>query len=237
MTGSRRGRRRRFRGRARIRSGSRSASGPITKRCTTSVEIVDTTPPALDVPAPVVIRTSELGGACAARVRLVASARDICDGAPTISHVTIPDAGSGGAEADHEFGFGTTRVVFTAADGSGNLTTGETSVTIIDDTPPRFVRLTANPTVLWPPNHRMVSVAADLEVTDSCDASPSVELVSITSSEPANTRGDGNTGLDILDEQAGNDDRAFSLRAERDGRGPGRTQPGRAAYGGGCQGA
>jgi endo-1,4-beta-xylanase len=50
-----------------------------------------------------------------------------------------------------------------------------------------------------------------------------VRLVSITSNEPDNGLGDGDTGGDIQGAAFGTDDREFFLRAERGGVGAGRT--------------
>ena len=74
--------------------------------------------------------------------------------------------------------------------------------------------------MLWPPNHRMVEVNAQVsEVADLCGAS-SLTLASLESDEPddAQGAGDGNTVNDIQL----SDDLHFALRAERDGRGDGR---------------
>ena len=54
-------------------------------------------------------------------------------------------------------------------------------------------------------------------------AQPTVKLVSITSNEPANSTGDGNTSPDIAGATFGTDDRSFQLRAERKGNGHGRV--------------
>jgi len=56
-----------------------------------------------------------------------------------------------------------------------------------------------------------------------CNANPTVVLSSLTSSEPDNGLGDGDTSGDIQGADLGTDDRAFQLRAERSGRGSGRV--------------
>ena len=50
-----------------------------------------------------------------------------------------------------------------------------------------------------------------------------MRLVSITSNEPDNGKGDGNTVNDIQGAAFGTDDREFKLRSERSGRGSGRV--------------
>ncbi len=197
-------------------------SGPFTATCSTSVEVVDTTPPTLRLPPPVVLRTSEfVRQACRLPATLVAEAVDLCSPDVTITHVTEPFIGSGGAVAAHDFPPGTTRLAFTAVDPSGNAVTAETTVTVIDDTPPWFVTLAAEPPVLWPPNHRLVDVAVTALAEDNCDAPVDVRLVEVVSSEPDNDHGDGNTEWDA--QAVPGADFAFRLRAERDGRGPGRS--------------
>ncbi|HEV2853781.1 MAG TPA: choice-of-anchor X domain-containing protein [Thermoanaerobaculia bacterium] len=92
----------------------------------------------------------------------------------------------------------------------------------IDHTPP-VLSVTLSPTVLWPPNHQLQEVVAKISVTDDKDPHPAVRLVSITSSEPDNGLGDGDTPNDIQQADFGTDDRQFLLRAERSGTELGRT--------------
>jgi hypothetical protein len=95
------------------------------------------------------------------------------------------------------------------------------TVTVIDITPPE-ITVELNRDVLWPPNHKMVDILADVTVTDNCCASPTFKLVSITSNEPDNGKGDGNTIGDIQGADPGTPDVAFQLRSERSGGGDGR---------------
>jgi endo-1,4-beta-xylanase len=91
-----------------------------------------------------------------------------------------------------------------------------------DVDPPR-VSLTLTPAVLWPPNHKLVQVNADLQVTDDTDPSPSIHLISIVSNEADDGLGDGDTADDIQGAIFGVDVRTFQLRAERSGTGDGRV--------------
>ena len=52
-------------------------------------------------------------------------------------------------------------------------------ILVVDQAPPQF-ELTVSPSMLWPPDNKMVQVAPSWTVSDDCDASPSVSLVSIT---------------------------------------------------------
>lgn len=78
--------------------------------------------------------------------------------------------------------------------------------------PPVITGASANPATLWPPNHKMVSVTVNYKVTDNCG--PVVTKLSVTSNEPVNGTGDGNTTTDWMIFN----DHSISLRAERSGR-------------------
>jgi hypothetical protein len=63
-----------------------------------------------------------------------------------------------------------------------------------------------------------VDVTATVVVSDNFDPNPTVTLVSVTSNEPDNGLGDGDTANDMVIV----DDFHFKLRAERSGKGEGR---------------
>ena len=108
-------------------------------------------------------------------------------------------------------------VTLTVSDGQ--LTASDTvSITVQDTTPPE-ISATGTPGSLWPPNHKYVEAKTEVTASDIADPSPKVTLVSVTSNEPDNAAGDGNTIDDII--ILGNF--VFNLRAERSGTGGGRT--------------
>jgi hypothetical protein len=148
-----------------------------------------------------------------------ATAADVCGG------VTITNThNAGGADASGSYPLGTTNVTFTATDGSGHSASCQISVTVVDTIAPTLT-VTSTPSILWPPNHRMVDVNYNVVAIDACDPNPTVKLVSVTSSEPddAPGGGDGQTTGDIQGAGTGTDDRQVQLRAERDGNTTGRT--------------
>lgn len=176
---------------------------------TTAVDVVDTKPPVVTAPAAV---TAECTGPSGTAVVLgTASASDVCDDAPILSN-----------NAPSLFNLGSTTVTWTAIDESNNKGTATQTVKIVDTTPPKLT-LTVAPTSLWPPNHKLAQITASITVSDICDPNPTVRVVSITSNEPDNGLGDGDTTDDIQEATFGTDDRSFLLRSERSGGGNGRV--------------
>jgi len=94
-------------------------------------------------------------------------------------------------------------------DGTEDSEPNEVVVTVVDTTPPEF-SLSVSPTVLWPPNHKMVEITPSWTVSDKCDEMPDVLLVSISINE-IGTGGNVRTDDDI---QIG-DDGSIYLRSER----------------------
>jgi hypothetical protein len=175
---------------------------------TATISVVDTTPPTVTAPRDL---TAECAGSAGTPVDMgQATATDICDASPDISD-----------DAPQLFKLGTTTVTWSATDDSKNVGRATQKVNIVDTTPPDLT-VQLSPTVLWPPNHKLVQITATITVTDKCDPNPTVRLVSIKSNEPDNGLGDGDQPNDI---QAifGVDDRTFLLRSERSGGGSGRV--------------
>jgi hypothetical protein len=118
-------------------------------------------------------------------------------------------------------------VVAVGYDGNGQMDTSgwsikqpgciSASALIIDTTPP-VLNVSVTPNMLWPPNHQMVTITPVISVKDNIDPSPKVKLLSVTSNEPDNGLGDGDTANDIVM----NSDGTISLRAERSAKGSGR---------------
>jgi len=116
---------------------------------------------------------------------------------------------------------GTMTLLYRVVDVSGNAAAASRLVEVRDTTPPT-ISVSMNPTILWPPNHKMVAVQVSVAHSDACDALPGFTLVGATSSEPANGSGDGKTSPDIA-AAVGTAATQVHLRAERRGGGPGRV--------------
>jgi len=97
------------------------------------------------------------------------------------------------------------------------------SVGVLDTVAPSLA-LVATPTVLWPPDHRLVPVGVTWTVADRCDPAPSISLAFAASSEPDDGpgTGDGVTTGDVQGFQPGEADAGGLLRAERAAGGAGR---------------
>src|SRR2546425_378898 len=86
-----------------------------------------------------------------------------------------------------------------------------------DIEPPVIHNLVANPSVLWPPNHRRVPIVVNVDATDNSGVAVS-RIVAVHCNEPADGLGDGSDAPDW--EITG--DLTLNLRAERSGLGGGR---------------
>jgi hypothetical protein len=182
-------------------------SDNLSNMCQATIRVVDVEPPVLsNVPAPIQVEQTALAGTPV--VVPLPTATDNCGGALPVT-----------SDAPAVFPLGTTTVTFSVTDGSNNTTTASTTVTVVDTTPPTVQNVAATPASLWPPPHKMVPVTLTVDVTDICDASPSCQVIAVTSNEPINGPGDGNTTPDwrIVDNLL------VELRAERSGAGSGRV--------------
>ena len=135
-----------------------------------------------------------------------ATATDNKDGAVPV--VFSPPSGS-------TFPLGENLVVATAEDFAGNIAVASFGVNVVDTTPPTITAASASPATLWPPNHQMVPVTISVAASDIADPAPRAKIISVSSNQPANGTGDGNTPGDF--EITG--DLTVNLRAERSGSG------------------
>lgn len=179
------------------------------------VSVVDTTPPDISCPIDVTAECTGNLGVDADDPQLAAffagaSATDTCDATPAITN-----------DAPAFFPLGATIVTFTATDASGNSSSCQATVTVVDTTPPE-ITMSLDTASLWPANHKLATVNATVAVVDECDPGAYFLLTSITSNEPDNGLGDGDQANDIQGADFGTPDLQFQLRMERSGLGSGR---------------
>jgi rhamnogalacturonan endolyase len=168
--------------------------------------ITSIVPPTLNAPADLVIEATGPDGAIA---NYAATAFDLIGTPLPVTYSIQPG---------NLFPIGTTQVSVSTTDVYGTTVTKTFNVTVQDTTAPTFNSLTASPNVISSRNHKMVAVAITADVTDVVDPSPVTRIISVTSNEPENGTGDGDTAPDW--EITGN--LTLNLRAERSGTGNGR---------------
>lgn len=172
---------------------------------TFNVVVADTTPPVIAAQANL---TAEASSAAGAIVTFAPTATD------RVSATTVTTSAASGSV----FPIGTATVTITAKDLVGNTAVKTFTVTVKDSTAPVLGNVTPSTATLWPPNHQMVAISINALATDAVGVA-SLKIVSVTSSEPDNGLGDGDTANDIQITGP----LTVSLRAERSGKGNGRT--------------
>jgi len=115
----------------------------------------------------------------------------------------------------HEFYDGTVRLRVT--DSEGLVEIGCATVEVIDTTPPD-ITISVDQDTLWPPNHKMVPVTVEVSSSGLYGAEAICYITSVSSNEPEDGLGDGDTTLDW----EVTEDLTVNLRAERSGSGDGR---------------
>src|SRR6266700_1574860 len=154
----------------------------------------------------------------------------VCSGSGNNRTVTFASLASGGSEAitfvasvncsvaDGTVISNTATVISSIPDPNSN-NNSMTATTTASNPPPTITGASANPSLLWPPNHKLVNVTVNYNVTDNCPLPANSCTLTVTSNEAINGTGDGNTSPDwiILDAHH------VQLRAERAGKGNGRV--------------
>jgi hypothetical protein len=178
--------------------------------CTATVTVVDLIPPVVTAP-PDITKPNDPGLCSASLNPGMATATDNCPG------VMVAGVRSDGQLLNAPYPVGTTTITWTATDGSHNMSSAVQTIVVKDVEPPVISGISANPSQLWPPNHKMKDVTIDYSATDNCGG-PVTCTLSVASNEPINGTGDGNTSPDwqVVDAHH------VMLRAERSGNGMGR---------------
>jgi hypothetical protein len=151
-------------------------------------------------------------------VRLDASASDL-EGTPVTLEWRGPFGTVTGLQPTVTLPVGRHEVTLTATDRFGEKSTDIVVIEVVDTRAPEILGATAAPASLWPPNPKLVPVTVSVDVSDVCNATPTCRIVSVTSNEPENGLGDGNTAPDWRITGA----LTLELRAERSGTGEGRV--------------
>jgi photosystem II stability/assembly factor-like uncharacterized protein len=145
----------------------------------------------------------------------------VCGAVVTYAMPTETGNCGGVITSDHPSGstfpVGTTTVTLTDTRLDGSTATCTFTVTVNDTEFPVVSQPTTSPNILWPPNHQMIDVTVNYTATDNC---PGLNCVlTVTSNEPINGLGDGDTAPDwqVVDAHH------VFLRSERSGKNQGRT--------------
>ena len=140
-------------------------------------------------------------------------------GAPVALPTTALPTGTGPGE----LGPGTHTLTVSVDDGTNAAVTCEAVVEVVDTEAPTLAPV-SDVSILWPPNHKLVSVTIQANASDS-SGGPVTLSATVTSSEDALKDGSGQTQPDftdpVIDQQTGTI--TLQLRAERSGKGPGRV--------------
>jgi hypothetical protein len=191
------------------------SDGQFNATDTVNITVQDTTPPFVDAGEDVTVEQESPAGT---QVTLNGNAMDDAD--TELDYVWSANGTIIGNEANLTctFSLGTHVLTLNATDDSGNTGTDTVTVIVVDTTPPEIM-VSVTPDSLWPPNHKYALVEATVTAQDVGDPSPTITFVSITSNEPDNGKGDGNTINDIVIV----DDYTFEFREERSGISEGRV--------------
>jgi hypothetical protein len=183
------------------------------------VTIVDTIPPVVDAGPDLIV---EPQSPAETQIMLNGTATDICSERFNFTWsengvVLATSTNVTNTTLTQTFNLGTHMIMLNATDEAGNMGTANVTITVVDTTPPT-ITATVMPGTLWPPNHKYVEVKTNVTAVDLGDPEPTITLMSVTSNEPDNAKGDGNTVDDIVIVN----DFTFNLRSERAGSGSGR---------------
>jgi hypothetical protein len=182
-----------------------TSAGGLTSRSLTVRR--DASRPALDLPAAV---TAEAATPAGALVSYAATAIDPLSGVAAVSCLPVSGA---------LFPLGTTIVSCMARDHAGLESRGAFTVTVQDTIAPVITRVTPSAAALWPANHAMHDIMLDVAASDNLGPAPACTVTGVSSNEPENGLGDGDTPNDWVI----TGELSVQLRAERAAGGAGRT--------------
>jgi uncharacterized lipoprotein YddW (UPF0748 family) len=182
-----------------------------TASCSFSLIVADHTPPVITTCAESkTIATDD--GLCSGTLDVgIPVATDNC------SIASITGQRSDGEALTAAYPKGNTTIVWTVKDESGNSAVCEQTITVEDREAPVISSVSVDPAMLFPANHKMHKVSVNYQVRDNCGQVTTT--LSVTSNEPDNGTGDGDTENDwqVVDAHH------VKLRAERAGADNGRV--------------
>ena len=180
--------------------------------------------------APVVVCPAPATNECGTATTLVALFTDpegdaltvvwVVNGRPAATN-TLPARGAGLPAMDsftEVLPLGTNAIEVMVTDAGNNEVSCSTAIVVVDTSPPVIVSASADPSTLWPPNHKLVNVTVHARVTDTC-SDTTWKIIKVTSNESENGHSEGNTSPDWII----TGDHTLKLRAERSGHGHGRV--------------
>jgi hypothetical protein len=200
-------------------SSNNNGAGNTTEKDITFT-VKDTTPPTIHCPADITTNTDP--GVCSAAVNPgTATATDNCDANPTVA----------GTRSDNQplnapYPKGTTTITWTATDHASPANQSSCTQTIkVEDHEAPVITTNGQTPTLWPANHAYHTFNVTdfvTSVSDNCDTLgvSSVVIQNVTSDEPENGGGDGNTFNDII---IAANCKSVQLRAERQNSADGRV--------------
>jgi hypothetical protein len=155
-----------------------------TSSCTQTIIVNDNQAPVFDGVPP----TSSILVSCEKDIPAAPSqtATDNCNGKPTISFTEVKS----NIQCANRF---TLTRTWIATDECGNTSSRTQTINVNDTKGPSISSISADPIVLWPPNHKMRDVTINYTVLDNCEAA---STLSISSSEPVNGGSDGDKAPD-----------------------------------------
>jgi hypothetical protein len=144
----------------------------------------DTIPPTITCPGPL---TLPAGSNCVLALDVRSRVASSDNSAPPVTILQTPAPGT-------LLGLGSYMVTFVGEDAAGNRSEPcTTQITVADLTGPSITGVAPSLNELWPPNGKFVPITVSVSASDNCDATPSSEIISVTSNEPVTGGSDTTT--------------------------------------------
>ena len=142
-----------------------------------SFTVKDTTAPVIvSIQGPITVSS---GANCGGVIPNVVSSVVAADNCTPANQLVISQSPAAGTPV----GDGHYTIVVTVKDASGNSTTGNVSLSVADNAAPVVKSISATPSILWPPNNKILNVKVAVGAVDNCDSAPVSKIISITSNQ------------------------------------------------------